>query len=103
MKTPSVSLASLVRQLSALRYPKNAAGVRSSLHFSTAAEIPDSLHLPPAARARNSPKGGGKTRQRPVRAVAAVACPRPAVHSAPSLPRARGRWHPPIPREANDG
>ena len=57
MKTPSVSLASLVRQLSALRCPKNAAGVRSSLHFSTAAEIPDSLHLPPAARVRNSPEG----------------------------------------------
>jgi hypothetical protein len=38
----------------ALRCPKNAAGLRYSLRFSTAAEIPGLLFLPQAAQARNS-------------------------------------------------
>ena len=45
----------LVDERSTLRCPKNAAGLRFSLRFSTAAEIALCLHLPPAAAKRNSP------------------------------------------------
>ena len=53
----------------ALRCPKNAAGLRYSLRFSTAAEIAGSLFLPPAAAACNSTGRGafflfGKTKRK---------------------------------------
>ena len=52
------SSSTATRHLSALRFPKNAAGLRFSLHFSTAADITSSLLPPPAAGTRNSPCAG---------------------------------------------
>ena len=59
------------RHLSTLRCPKNAAGLRFPLHFSTAAEKEPSLYPPLAARGLLSPvRGEGFCRAAPLRRFA---------------------------------
>ena len=59
------------RHLSTLRCPKNAAGLRFPLHFSTAAEKEPSLYPPLAARGLLSPvRGEGFCRAVPLRRFA---------------------------------
>ena len=81
------------RHLSTLRCPKNAAGLRFPLHFSTAAEKEPSLYPPLAARGLLSPvRGEGFCRAAPLRRFAT---PLPDAGRGKrceiGIPRVRGR------------